>query len=133
MREDYQTLAEHVVSRALAKGADDAEVTIRTGREFTVTIRKGEIDKLIEADSRTLGLRIYRQGRAAATYTSDLATGSLEEFIDRSLDLTNIADPDEFRTLPDFDERPRLPELDLIRPGGCKFDRRRADRLGAPL
>ena len=116
MREDYQTLAEHVVSRALAKGADDAEVTIRTGREFTVTIRKGEIDKLIEADSRTLGLRIYRQGRAAATYTSDLATGSLEEFIDRSLDLTNIADPDEFRTLPDFDERPRLPELDLYDP-----------------
>lgn len=105
MEENYQALAEHVVRRALAKGADDAEVTIRAGREFTVAIRHGEIDKLIEADSRTLGLRIYHQGRAAATYSSDLGPDALETFIDRALELTAISDPDEFRTLPPFDER----------------------------
>jgi PmbA protein len=116
MREDYQSLAEHVVSRALAKGADDVEVVIHAGREFTVAIRKGEIDKLIEADSQTLGLRIYRDGRPAATYTSDLNPQALEEFLDRSLDLTNIADRDEFRTLPEFEERPELPDLGLYDP-----------------
>ena len=80
MREDYQTLAEHVVRRALAKGADDAEVVISGGREFTVNVRRGEIEKLIEATSQTLGLRLYRGGRAAASYTSDLSPDALVEF-----------------------------------------------------
>lgn len=116
MREDCQSLAEHVVSRALAKGADDAEVVIHAGREFTVNVRKGEIDRLIEADSQTLGLRLYRGGRAAATYTSDLGPEALEAFVERTIDLTNIADPDEFRRLPEFEERPALPELGLYDP-----------------
>jgi PmbA protein len=116
VRDDYQSLAEQVVSLALTKGADDAEVVIHAGREFTVAIRKGEIDKLIEADSQTLGLRLYRGGRAAATYTSDLGAEALDAFVDRSLDLTNIADPDEFRRLPDFDERPPFPDLQLYDP-----------------
>src|SRR5947209_13008254 len=116
MREDYQTLAEHVVRRALAKGADDAEVVISGGREFTVNVRRGEIEKLIEATSQTLGLRLYRGGRAAASYTSDLTLDALEGFIDRALDLTNIADVDDIRHLPDFDERPSLPDLELYDP-----------------
>ncbi|MHB8578067.1 MAG: TldD/PmbA family protein [Dehalococcoidia bacterium] len=116
MREDYHTLAEHVVRRALDKGADDAEVIIRAGREFTVNVRQGAIEKLIEATSQTLGLRLYRGGRAAASYTSDLGIEALESFIDRALDLTNISDPDEYRHLPEFNERPALPDLDLYDP-----------------
>ena len=111
--EDYRALAEQVVRRALAKGADDAEVVINAGREFTVNVRKGEIEKLIEAESRTLGLRLYRDGRASATYTSDLSPEGIEEFVDRALDLALIADPDEFRRLPDFDAQPALPDLNL--------------------
>lgn len=113
MNEDYQALAEQIVRRALAKGADDAEAVIHAGDEFTVAIRKGEIEKLIEASSRTLGLRLYREGRASATYTSDLSPEGIEEFIDRALDLTLIADPDEFRRLPELDARPQLPDLTL--------------------
>src|SRR5438876_191167 len=111
MREDYQALAEHVVRRALAKGADDAEVVIRAGREFTVNVRRGEVEKLIEAASQTLGVRLYRGGRAAASYTSDLSADALESFLDTALDLTNISDPDEFRRLADFEERPPVPDL----------------------
>src|SRR5690348_1380788 len=121
MREDYQSLAEHVVSRALAMGADDAEVVIHAGREFTVNVRKGEIDRLIEADSQTLGLRLYRGGRAAATYTSDLGAEALEGFVERTLGLTNIADPSEFRRLPEFEERPLLPDLGLYGPAIAKL------------
>lgn len=113
VREDYRALVEQVVRRALAKGADDAEAVINAGREFTVNVRKGEIEKLIEAESRTLGLRLYRDGRASATYTSDLSPEGIEEFVDRALDLALIADPDEFRRLPDFDAQPSLPDLNL--------------------
>jgi PmbA protein len=116
MDENYQTLAEHIVQRALAKGADDAEVIVRAGRELTVAVRRGAVDKLIEADSRTLGLRIYRDGRVAASYTSDLDPAALESFIDRALDLTTVSDPDEFRALPVFDERPPLADLALYDP-----------------
>ena len=116
MDENYQALAEHVVRRALAKGADDAEVLIRAGRELTVAVRRDAVDKLIEADTRTLGLRVYRDGRAAASYTSDLSPEALETFIDRAIELTSVSDPDSARTLPPFDERPPLPELALYDP-----------------
>jgi PmbA protein len=116
MAEDYQALCERMVALALARGADDAEVVVTAGREFTAAVREGEIDKLIEATSQTLGLRVYRQGRAGATYTSDLSPDALEAFVDRSLDLTNVSDADEHRRVPELDERPPFPDLALYDP-----------------
>ena len=56
----YLNLAEDVVRRAKAHGADDADVLVAAATEFESTVRQGEIERLIEASSRALGLRVQR-------------------------------------------------------------------------
>ena len=56
-------LAERLLARARAQGADDAEVYVSTGTEFTVQVYKGEIESLVSAESRGLGMRTFREHR----------------------------------------------------------------------
>src|SRR5215208_2647439 len=116
MNEDYSSLVDHVLSHARQRGADDAEVMLSAGRNFSATVRLGEVERLQEAASRTLGLRVFKGGRTASRYTSDLTPRGLAQFVDRTLDLVQIADPDPAAALPDWEERPADPDLQLFVP-----------------
>jgi len=116
MNEDYSSLVDHVLSHARQRGADDAEVMLSAGRNFSATVRLGEVERLQEAASRTLGLRVFKGGRTASRYTSDLTPRGLAQFVDRTLDLVQIADPDSAAALPDWEERPADPDLQLFDP-----------------
>ncbi|MGH2585416.1 MAG: PmbA/TldA family metallopeptidase, partial [Dehalococcoidia bacterium] len=116
MNEDYATLVDHVLTLAKDRGADDAEVMLSSGRNFSVAVRLGEIERVQEAASRTLGLRVFKDGRTASRYTSDLTPRGLAQFVDRTLDLVQIADRDPAAALPDWEERPEDPDLQLNDP-----------------
>lgn len=116
MNEDYGTLAEHVLTLARERGADDAEVMLSAGRNFSATVRLGEVERVQEAASRTLGLRVFKGGRTANRYTSDLTPRGLAQFVDRTLELIEIADPDPAAGLPEWEERPEDPDLQLYDP-----------------
>jgi PmbA protein len=116
VRENYQALCEHVLDLARKAGADEAEVMLGAGDEFSVTVRRGEVEKLIEAGSRTLGLRVFKNGRTSSTYSADLTPAALAHFVERAVDLASIADPDPFAGLPEWEERPSLPDLKLSDP-----------------
>ncbi len=97
-------LAEDVVQLAKRHGATDADVLVATGTEFEVTVRKGEIEKLLEAGSRSLGLRVLVDGRSAITYTSDFSRDALQSLVEQTVDLARITDPDPANGLPEPDE-----------------------------
>jgi PmbA protein len=97
----YLNLAEDVVRRAKAHGAADADVLVAAGTEFESTVREGEIERLMEADSRALGLRVFADGRTAITYTSDLASDALDRLAEETVQLARITDPDPAMGLPD--------------------------------
>jgi PmbA protein len=99
--EDPLELAEHVVQLARRAGADAADAVYDWGVEFSVTIRRDEIEKLQEATSRALGLRVFRDGRCAVSYTSDLSPAALDRFVGQALDLVAVTDPDPLAGLPD--------------------------------
>ncbi len=94
-------LAEDVVQLAKRHGATDADVLVATGTEFEVTVRKGEIDKLLEAGSRALGLRVLVDGRSAISYTSDFSRDALQALAAQTVDLARITDPDPANGLPE--------------------------------
>lgn len=94
-------LAEKVVKRAIAGGADEAEVLLSQGFESGVRLRKGVVELLNEAQPRAMSLRIYRDKRAAVVYTSDFTNEALEKLVEQALDLATIADPDPYGGLPD--------------------------------
>ncbi|HEX3470933.1 MAG TPA: DNA gyrase modulator, partial [Silvibacterium sp.] len=82
---DLQQLAADIVSKALQAGANDAEVTIREGDEFSTTVRMGEVETLKESGSRGMGLRVLiatpNGHRVASTSSSDFSAEGVEHLV----------------------------------------------------
>jgi PmbA protein len=116
--DDPLELAERVVQLARRGGADAADAIYDHGVEFSVSVRRGEIEKLQEATSRAIGLRVFRGGRCAVSYSSDLTPDALEAFVARALDLVAVTDVDPLASLPDADARalPRPDDLAIDDP-----------------
>ncbi len=107
-------LAEKTCALARRFGADEAEAQLSAGAELSVKTRLGEIEHLHEAASKALGLRILKGKRAALTYTSELHDAALEKFVRESVELADLAEPDELNYLPSPEElATSLPDLEL--------------------
>ena len=94
-------LAEDVCRRATAAGADDADVLVGAGSEFSVTIRKQEVENIVEASSRALGLRVIKGGRVAVSYSSDFTPDALKQFVADTVERAAISDVDDAAGLPE--------------------------------
>ncbi|MEX2080076.1 MAG: TldD/PmbA family protein [Dehalococcoidia bacterium] len=101
--------AQSVVELARRAGAEQCDVFSVAYDESNVTVRLGQLEKLIEAGSRSLGLRVINAGRTAISSTSDLSPESLQRLATETVELANISEPDDFAGLPE-------PAL-LARPG----------------
>jgi PmbA protein len=111
--EDLLAVAERTCELAKRFGAE-AEVLVQSGAELTTKIRMGEIELLQEAGSKALGLRVFRDRRAALTYTSDFSNSAIERFVRDTVDLARLAEPDELNELPDPAGYARsFPDLEL--------------------
>jgi len=107
-------IAERACALAKKHGADAAEALVQGGAELSVKIRLGEPELVQEAASRALGLRVFRDKRAALTYTSDLSDAALDRFVAESVELAKLAEPDELNELPSRAELATAqPDLEL--------------------
>lgn len=94
-------IARRAVQLARRAGAEQCDAIVVAGSESTVTVRLGEIEKLIEAGSIGLGLRVIQGGRTAICATSDLAPDALERFAAETVELAAISAPDDYAGLPE--------------------------------
>ncbi|HUY81006.1 MAG TPA: metallopeptidase TldD-related protein [Acidobacteriaceae bacterium] len=105
---DLLTLATDIVARALKAGADDAEVTIREGDEFSTTVRMGQVETLKESGSRGMGLRVLVAGnngyRVASTSTSDFTSEGIAHLVNGAIALARVTSEDPFAGLADASE-----------------------------
>ena len=114
---ELQGLATQVVALARKAGADASEVLVRDGAELTAKLRLGEPELVQEAASRGLGLRVFKDGRCATTFTSDMRPEALAAFVAETVVLAELTEPDELNRLPDAgDFAKRVPELELFDP-----------------
>ena len=114
---ELSELAQKTVEMALASGADAAEVLVSDGSELTAKVRLGEPELVQEAGSRSLGIRVFKDHRQANTYTSDMRPAELERLVRESVELAELAEPDELNELPDASKLATdIPELDLYDP-----------------
>ncbi|MGH9489248.1 MAG: TldD/PmbA family protein [Terriglobales bacterium] len=93
-------LAQRVVAEAQSRGASAAECVIREGKEFSATVRLGEIEQLKQAGGHTLGIRVFLGQRAASTYTSDFSWPAVTQMIDSALAIARLASEDPAAGLP---------------------------------
>lgn len=119
---DQQTLqrgAEQAVDIARQAGAEHAWATTSHSREVEYEYRDGKLEKVKDATSQGLSLKIYRQGRYASYGTTDLREAVLADFIREAVVMTGALQPDEYRKItPEelFANRPQV-DLQLIDPG----------------
>src|SRR5579872_3120070 len=101
---DLESLAADVVAQAMKAGASDAEVVVREGDEFSVTVRMGNVETLKESGSRGLGLRVFLGKRTGSASTSDLTGDGIRQLVDGAVALAKLTEEDPFVGLPETAE-----------------------------
>jgi PmbA protein len=109
--ESQRQLVEQLLGQARAAGADAADVILGEGTDFSVTVRKGEVETLEEAGSKALGLRVFVGRRTASSYTSDFSPAGLAEMVRETVEMARVTGDDPAAGLPD--EVGAAEELDL--------------------
>jgi len=94
-------LAEELVAFGRKNGASQAEVLVRQGTEFSVDVREGEIEKLTEADSNGLTLRVFVDGKMARASSSDLSGETLHRLMANAIDRARLSSADPLAGLPE--------------------------------
>ena len=90
--------------RARAEGATDADALVVSGTDFSVTVRKGEVEKLTDAGSKALGLRVFVGKRTATSYSSDFSTSALTRLVAETVAMARVTGEDAAAGLPDETE-----------------------------
>jgi PmbA protein len=108
---DHRTLAEDLLRDARAQGATDADLVIVEGTDFSVSVRKGEVEKLTDAGSKALGLRVFVGKRTATSYTSDFSRPALAALVRDCVAMARATGEDDAAGLPD--ELEPVDEVDL--------------------
>ena len=107
---DLQSMATDVVAQAMKAGATDAEVVVREGDEFSVTVRMGQVETLKESGSRGLGLRVFRGKQTGSASTSDLTADGIRQVVDGAMALARLTEEDAFVGLPEPEEFGAIPD-----------------------
>jgi PmbA protein len=111
---DYRDLAADVLARARAHGADAADTLVAQGTDFSVTVRRGEVETLKEAGSKALGLRVFVGRRTASTYTSDFSPAALEAMAGDAVAIARATGDDPAAGLPEEMVPPEPVELGMF-------------------
>lgn len=115
MSDALKEIVQHVVDRAKSKGATAADAFLREDETFSVTVRRGEVEKLKEAVSRELGLRIFLGKRTATSKTSDLSLDRISKLVDETVEMAKLTSEDDSGGLPDASSYSRdVPDLHLV-------------------
>jgi PmbA protein len=93
-------LAESLVAFGRKSGADEIEVAIGDGREFSVDVRRGAIENLLEAGSRVLSLKVIKDMKTAYATSSDLSKETVRRLIRNAVRRAALASRDEHAGLP---------------------------------
>jgi PmbA protein len=108
---NYQELSENIIKKALNKGATQAEVYLDSGEEFSVQVRKSQIETLEQSQRKGLGLRVFVKKRLGFAYTSDFNTEAMNKLVEKTVYIAKQASLDEYNGLPEEDIP--LPAKDL--------------------
>jgi PmbA protein len=97
---DARELATDLLDRARRAGADQADLIIGESTEFSVTVRKGEVETLEEAGSKALGIRIFVGQRTATVHTSDFSRSALQKLVEEGVGMARVTGEDPASGLP---------------------------------
>ena len=96
---DYRNLASELVTALKKQGADAADVYISSVDGFNTTIRLGNIERLQQSTSKGLGLRVFKNGATALTFTTDFDGKAVQDLVRETLEIVKISSVDKHNGL----------------------------------
>src|SRR2546423_7415759 len=106
--------AQRLADEAVRRGASAAEVVMKRCKEFSVSVRLGDVEKIKESVDHGLGLRVLIDGQQSSVSCSDFSEDAVHQLVDEAIELARAASPDESAGLPEAVElASELPDLDL--------------------
>ncbi len=119
---NYQEIAEKVIKEAVKLGVEEAEAFLENNREFELEVRNGDVETVKQSTTKGIGLTVYKDKKLGFSYTSDLTPDSIQEFVKRTVQLSEVADPKPWNGLPDFEEEGKQKDLDLWDPSIAEIE-----------
>ncbi|MBM2815734.1 MAG: TldD/PmbA family protein [Ignavibacteria bacterium] len=101
--ESLLKIAEKLLSFGKSKGASQMQISIGKSQNFSVEIRNGEIERLQEAVSTGLALKVIVDKKVASASSSDLSVDTLEKLVDNAVARARYSSVDEFAELPELE------------------------------
>jgi len=98
---NYKELAEQLVKKCLKKGADAAEVYIKSGRNLSIKVRNGEIETVQESASQGVAFRVFVEKKMAFSSCNDFKEEALDNAISRAIEFAKSTTADENNVLPE--------------------------------
>ena len=98
---DNLALAEQLVKKCLAQGADAAEVYIESSRDLSIAVRSGDIETIEEAATAGVGFRVFAGGRMAFSHCNDMTEAALASALARAIAFARTTTADPNNVLPD--------------------------------
>jgi PmbA protein len=106
--------AQRLADEAVRRGASAAEVVMKRRKEFSVSVRLGDVEKVKESIDQGLGLRVLIDGQQSSVSCSDFSEDAVLQLVDEAIELARAASPDESAGLPEAGElASEFPDLDL--------------------
>lgn len=94
-------IADDLVRRALAAGADAAEAMAGEDRSLDLSVRDGKLDDIGRSESLDAGLRVFAGGRQAGVGFSDLSEAGRQAAVERAVAMARAAPEDRYAGLAD--------------------------------
>lgn len=108
-------LTAQLLELARRAGAEQADAVAVASTNSSTEVRMQQVEKVAEAASRSVGLRVIVDGRQAVVSTSDVTDAALAETAQTAMELARVSEPDPHAGLPDPSEQTRQPaELALF-------------------
>ena len=107
-------LLSDLMGRARRAGADSADSVFFEAASIAVAQRLGASEKLERAESRDLGLRVFIGKRQAIVSSTDFASQTLDDMVERAVAMARIAPEDPYCGIADPDQLiGTVPVLDM--------------------
>lgn len=95
-------IGEKLVKYGLNEGADDIQISINDENNFRVEVRKGKIEKLEEAGSKSLSIKVIKDQKRATATSSNFDLEVLKGLVSGAVKRTSFGNKDQFLCLPDL-------------------------------
>lgn len=112
--EDQMALAERMMQRALAAGAEAADVLVHSAVSSAVGVAGRALEEAERAEGRDLGLRVLIGRRQACVSSSDDSNRTLDEMAERAVAMARAAPEDPWCGLADPEQLGASPDVDVL-------------------